>query len=204
MGYEYDSLIFWPKKKIRRTFKEAAAAMGTDMEAAALRVFHERMSLFFVMADETAFSVDNLAVKLYRHARKQLSWAASFPKEEDQGEDDISGIAGEKVEGVPTAPEPVPVMKPFIDGGGHADGINAVNFYPAERVEEVFSRMRSAMGTPREAAELRIFALRMERLYEDAEENHTWIDDGEIFLRVSQHEAAEDAAFVRSITGGVK
>jgi hypothetical protein len=84
MGYEYGGLIFWLKKKVRRTFKEVRAAMGTDAEAAALRVFHGRMSLFFLAADETGLSVDNFAAKMYKHALKQLSPDAAFPKTETQ------------------------------------------------------------------------------------------------------------------------
>jgi hypothetical protein len=39
-------LIFWPEKKVRHAFREAAEAMGTKGEALAMRVFHRRMQYF--------------------------------------------------------------------------------------------------------------------------------------------------------------
>jgi hypothetical protein len=84
------------------------------------------------------------------------------------------------------------------------DGINSIMFYPAERVKEIFRRMKSAKGTAQEAEEYRIFALRMERLYDRySPESNTWLDDEETALRwAAIGEAAEDAEFVREITGG--
>jgi hypothetical protein len=59
-----------------------------------------------------------------------------------------------------------PIMKPSeID----PDGVSSIILYPAERVREIFSRMKAARGTGREAA---------------------------------VGEAAEDAEFTASITGG--
>jgi hypothetical protein len=101
--------------------------------------------------------------------------------------------------------DPVPIMKQHIDSRNHADGINAVEFYPAERVDEVFARMKAVLNTPREAAELKIFALRMDRLYEDQTKyTYTWLDEDEYFDAYAEKEAVEDAEFLRKITGGAK
>ncbi|GHV08764.1 hypothetical protein FACS189485_20640 [Spirochaetia bacterium] len=92
-------------------------------------------------------------------------------------------------------------MKPYIDGTGHADSINAVEFSPAERVKEIFERRWAAANTPREAEELRIFALRMDRLYDTARETQTWWDDVDTFKYLAQDEAEKDAEFLRKIGG---
>jgi hypothetical protein len=43
-----------------------------------------------------------------------------------------------------------PVMKPNEQD---PDGVNSIMLYPAERVQEIFRRMKAAWGTGREAAE---------------------------------------------------
>jgi len=53
-----------------------------------------------------------------------------------------------------------PIMKHATEMvGGQSDSlpVNTVDFYPAERVREIFQRLKAARGTDREAAELRIF-----------------------------------------------
>jgi hypothetical protein len=90
-----------------------------------------------------------------------------------------------------------PIMKPNKKDW---DGINSVGFYPAERVREIFERMKAAKGTTEEAEEYRIFALRMERLYDRYSfESNTWLEDAAIRL-ASIGEAVEDAEFIASIT----
>jgi hypothetical protein len=239
MSYNYDSLIFWPKKKIRRTFKEAEAAMGTDTEAAALRVFHERMSLFFAMADETCNEVSDLAVKIYKHARKQLSWVASFPKEEspepgslepdgsitaqeetpsggattdvapslawqDLSSPDLGSAKKPIAETGDSAPECAPPAAPDIDVimKPYQGGVSGIEFTPAERLREIFQRMKSALNTPREAEELKIFYLRIDRMYGQAEETKSWADEEDVFKMAALGEALDNDRFLRSITGG--
>jgi hypothetical protein len=68
-----------------------------------------------------------------------------------------------------------PVMKPDESDPG---GVSSIMFYPAERVREIFKRMKAARGTAGEAEEYRIFALRMERLYDRYSlESNTWLED---------------------------
>jgi hypothetical protein len=92
-----------------------------------------------------------------------------------------------------------PIMKPSeLD----PDGVNSIALYPAERVREIFRRMKAARGTPREAEEYRIFALRMERLYDHYSlESNTWLEDEDALRWAAVGEAVEDAGFVASVTG---
>jgi hypothetical protein len=101
-----------------------------------------------------------------------------------------------------------PVMKPFIDHAGNEDGINSIEFYPKERIDEIFSRMAAAWNTDREAGELRTFYQRMRRMYDDfSVPSNTWLNaDGNDENRQERWEAlgeaAEDAAFLESIGAG--
>jgi hypothetical protein len=102
-----------------------------------------------------------------------------------------------------------PVMKPYIDSGGIEDGINAVMLYPAERVDEIFQRMKAAWGKENEAGELRIFYLRMRRMYQDfSMPMNTWLDvEGMDEARKDRWfgigEALEDEEFLESIEARV-
>jgi hypothetical protein len=99
------------------------------------------------------------------------------------------------------------VLEPFIDDNGIRDGINAIGFFPAERVNEIFSRMEAAWDTDNEVAELRIFYQRMRRAKERfSYPSQTWLDvdgieEGLEMRWVTLGEAIEDAEHVRSITG---
>ena len=96
-----------------------------------------------------------------------------------------------------------PVMKPFIDGEGKEDGINAIEFYPKERVDEIFSRMAAAWNTGREAGELRIFYQRMRRMYDDfSAPTNTWLDESIMERWEAVGEAVEDAAVLESVGAG--
>jgi hypothetical protein len=92
-----------------------------------------------------------------------------------------------------------PIMKPSdID----PEGVNSIMLYPAERVREIFDRMKAAKGTGREAEELRIFFLRMERLYDRYSfESNTWLEDEDEVRWAAVGEAAEDAEFVAAVVG---
>jgi hypothetical protein len=94
------------------------------------------------------------------------------------------------------------IMKPSeID----PDGMSSIMLYPAERVMEIFSRMKAARGTGREAEELRIFFLRMERLYDRySYESNTCLEEEDEIRWAAVGEAAEDAEFTASITEGNK
>jgi hypothetical protein len=102
-----------------------------------------------------------------------------------------------------------PIMKPYIDIGGHEDGINAVMLYPAERADEIFQRMKAAWGTENEAGELRIFYLRMRRMYQDfSKPLQTWLDFDDLEETRKKRwfgigEALEDTEFLESIEAGV-
>jgi hypothetical protein len=93
-----------------------------------------------------------------------------------------------------------PIMKPDdVD----SEGVSSIMLYPAERVREIFKRVKAAKGTQREAAEYRIFALRMERLYDRYSlESNTCLEDEDALRWAAIGEAAEDAEFVASIAGG--
>jgi hypothetical protein len=92
-----------------------------------------------------------------------------------------------------------PVMKPSeID----RSGVSSIMLYPAERVREIFSRMKAARGTGREAEEYRIFALRMERLYDRYSlESNTCLEKEDALRWAAIGEAMEDAEFTTSSTG---
>jgi hypothetical protein len=195
-GDAVTGVTFWPQDDV----KAAYAAVETDKadggELYALRRFHRRMCFFLNTA------MKDVGMNLGREA---VDYAYEFPELEK----DLAAIrCGACPDfGCPAAPETappvaVPVMKPYIDGSDHGDGLNAVEFAPAERVAEIFQRMKTAMNTPREAAELKIFALRMDRLYDTAKETQTWWDNVDTFKYLAQDEADKDAEFVRKITGG--
>jgi hypothetical protein len=81
------------------------------------------------------------------------------------------------------------------------DGINSIMFYPAERVREIFERMKSAKGTEHEAKEYRIFSLRMERLFDHYSlESNTWLEAEDAIRLAAIGEAVENEEFVTSIT----
>ena len=68
-------------------------------------------------------------------------------------------------------------------------------FWPAERVQEIFSRLDAARGTSREAKELRIFAERMTWLYKNQSDESVYWPETEVLIRWAAHgEAAEDEA----------
>jgi len=78
---------------------------------------------------------------------------------------------------------------------GESEAVNAILFYPAERVNEIFARLEAARGTPREAAELRIFAERMKWLYENqSDKNVYWLETEDLIRWAAYGEAVEDAA----------
>jgi hypothetical protein len=84
-----------------------------------------------------------------------------------------------------------PIMKKSDTGD---EALNGIIFYPAERVHEIFMRLSEARKTPREAAELRIFADRMEWLYKNqSSESDYLIDYEELMPWAAYGEAAEDA-----------
>jgi hypothetical protein len=101
-------------------------------------------------------------------------------------------------------------MKSFIDVAGVRGGVNGILFYPKERIDEIFSRTAGARGTDRETEELRIFYLRMLRVYKDfSYEINTLLDDGEKeedrkYRWEAIGEAVEDAAFLESIGAPVE
>jgi hypothetical protein len=102
---------------------------------------------------------------------------------------------------LPPAMGIAPIMK--LLPGFDDTGINARVFYPTERVDNIFSRMEAALETPQEAAELRIFYLRMKRMYVECSDEMNYSLDVEKAMRWTAYgEAVEDAEFVASITGG--
>jgi hypothetical protein len=83
------------------------------------------------------------------------------------------------------------------------EGVNSIMLYPAERVREIFDRMKAARGTGREVEELRIFFLRIERLYDRYSlESNTRLEEEDELRWAAAGEAAEDAEFAGAITGG--
>ena len=90
-----------------------------------------------------------------------------------------------------------PIMEPATDAiGGETGGIpmKAIGFYPAERVREIFDRLKAARGTDREAAELRIFAERMIWLFENQSgESYDFPGFEETHRMAAYGEAALDA-----------
>jgi len=87
-----------------------------------------------------------------------------------------------------------PIMK-SAESSDESEAVNSIEFYPAERVKEIFTRLSEARGTPKEAAELRIFAERMEYLYKNQSfESVCFLDTEELIRWAAYGEAAEDAA----------
>ncbi|GHT75732.1 hypothetical protein FACS1894124_7460 [Spirochaetia bacterium] len=204
MDEEVEGLTFWPLDDLQAAF----AAVETDTqdggELYALRRFHRWMQYF----EKTAGGKIDIELAeeavIYAYERPALERDLAAMRcgacPVDTCPSAASGLPGETEA---TAADPAPVMKQRMDSLNHADGINAVEFYPAERVDEIFSRMKAALNTPREVEELKIFALRMDRLYENqAKYTCTWLDQDEYFDTYAEKEAVEDAAFVRKITGG--
>ena len=99
-----------------------------------------------------------------------------------------------------------PIMKHAAEMVGAQNDslpVNTVDFYPAERVNEIFDRLKAARGTDKEAAELRIFAERMIWLYENqAEEGNTFLDFEEALRFAAAGEAALDAAQTEKLEAG--
>jgi hypothetical protein len=80
------------------------------------------------------------------------------------------------------------------------DCVSSIVLYPAERVREIFSRVKAARGTGREAEEFRIFFLRMERLYDRYSfESNASLEEEDELRWAAVGEAAEDAEFAASI-----
>jgi len=89
--------------------------------------------------------------------------------------------------------------------GGQSDSLplNTIDFYPAERVREIFERLKAARGTDKEAAELRIFAERMIWLYENqSEERNTFLDFDEALRFAAYGEAMADAVRTKELEAG--
>ncbi|GHV16167.1 hypothetical protein FACS189493_1540 [Spirochaetia bacterium] len=200
MDDEVEGLTFWPLEDLQAAF----AAVETDAqeggELYALRRFHRWMQYFEkTSAGETDVHLTTEVVD-YAYERPALERDLAAMRCGACPVDTCPSAA--PIDTVPVPVAPVPVMKQHMDSGDHADGINAVEFYPAERVDEIFSRMKAALNTPREAAELKIFALRMDRLYADqAKYTYTWPDQNEYFDAYAEKEAVEDAEFLRKIGG---
>jgi hypothetical protein len=103
--------------------------------------------------------------------------------------------------------------KSVIEQDEHdSESIRGRIFFPLARIDEVFSRMHNAKGTPQEAEELRIFAARMERLYGFSYELNAYMDDviddkspdkDELLVNrwAGIGEAVEGAELIASITG---
>jgi hypothetical protein len=88
-------------------------------------------------------------------------------------------------------------IKPIMEAADSTNenaAIHGLEFWPAERVHEIFARLSEARKTPGEAAELRIFADRMEWLYKNqSKEDVYWPDEEELIHWAAYGEAAEDA-----------
>jgi len=101
-----------------------------------------------------------------------------------------------------------PIMKLATEMiGGQSDSlpVNTVDFFPAERVHEIFKRLKAAQGTDREAAELKIFAERMIWLYENqSEERNTFLDFEEARRFAAYGEAIADAARTAELEAGAE
>ena len=96
-----------------------------------------------------------------------------------------------------------PIMELATDAiGGEIGGLpmKTICFYPAERVQEIFNRLKAARGTDKEAAELRIFAGRMIWLYENqTEESVTFPGYEATFHMVAYGEAALNTKLIENI-----
>ncbi|GHU96096.1 hypothetical protein FACS189479_09780 [Spirochaetia bacterium] len=204
MDEEAEGLTLWPLDDLRAAF----AAVETDTqeggELYALRRFHRWMQYFEkTSAGKTDIHLTTEVVD-YAYERPALERDLAAMRCDTCPVDTCPSAAPGIASGLqaPTV-APVPVMRPYRDDGGHEDGINAVEFSPAERVKEIFERRWAAANTPRETEELKIFALRMDRLYDTAREVQTWLDGVDTFKYLAQDEADKDAEFVRKIGGGV-
>jgi hypothetical protein len=83
--------------------------------------------------------------------------------------------------------------------------VYSVSLYPAERVKEIFERMKAARGTDKEAAELQIFAARMRWLYENqSQENVYWPNEEELISWAAYGEAALDAERTKNLEAGAE
>ena len=93
-----------------------------------------------------------------------------------------------------------PIMKSAADAH-ESEAVNCVTLWPAERVQEIFDRLKAVRGTDREAAELRIFAERMIWLYENQSDAGTyWPDTAEELIRLAAYgEALLDAERTKDI-----
>jgi hypothetical protein len=202
-GDKVTAASFWPQDDVKAAYAAVETEKADGGELYALRRFHRRMQFFLNTAmEDVGMDIDREAV--------------AYAYEAPDLERDLAAIrcgvcpvstcpSAAKSGAVPAPAVPVtavPVMKPYIDGSDHGDGLNALIFSPAERVKEIFERRWAAANTPREAEELRIFALRMDRLYDTATETQTWWEDVDTFKFLAQDEADKDAEFVRKITGG--
>jgi hypothetical protein len=128
-GDEVNSLIFWPQDEVQSAYDAVDQETKDGGELYALRRFHRRMSYFMKTAfRDLGHFLGSEAVRA-EYERPMLEKALA----------DISGAPD--VEAPPVPAVPIPVMKPFIDGSGVADGINSIEFYPAERVDEIFQRI---------------------------------------------------------------
>jgi hypothetical protein len=86
-----------------------------------------------------------------------------------------------------------PIMKSAKEAS-ESEAVNSVIFYPAERVHEIFSRLKAARGTAKEGAELKLFTARMQWLYENQSDTGVyWIDEEELIRLAAYGEAVEDA-----------
>ena len=97
-------------------------------------------------------------------------------------------------------------IKPIMESAKSSDeseAVNSIEFYPAERVREIFARLAGARGTPKEAAELRIFAGRMEYLYKNQSGETVYFMDNEELIRYAAYgEAIEDALRTKALEAG--
>jgi hypothetical protein len=102
--------------------------------------------------------------------------------------------------------EVTPIMELAAEMIGGENGgipVKTICFYPIERVQEIFNRMKAARGTDRETAELRIFAERMIWLYENqTEESCTYLGFDETLRLAAYGEAAEDAERTEKLEAG--
>jgi hypothetical protein len=189
-GDEVKAASFWPQDDVRAAYAAVETETKDGGELYALRRFHRRMCYFLNTAmKDVDMNLDTEAVD-YAYEAPAL-------------EKDLAAIRCGASPADEAAPQTfTPIIKQFDDGIAHEGGINSINFYPAERVEEIFDRMKSAMNTPGEAAELKIFYLRIARLYDEAEYSRSWVGIDEFFHAYAKQEARENAEFLRKITGG--
>jgi hypothetical protein len=53
-----NALLFWPEKRIKQAFREAALGMKAGEELKALRIFHRRMKYFLKTSSPTLWCKD--------------------------------------------------------------------------------------------------------------------------------------------------